>query len=286
MRVFIFGANGLLGKYIGAQFMESRIIPVQISRITHPDIEKKLENPEQFVETLGVTSEDFVINSLGITRHRIERKASGSDSNSVELLNSRLPHVLGTISREQGAQVIQIGTDCVFSGLKGNYVENDSYDALDIYGRSKALGESAPDINVIRASFVASSGGRGPQLWDWVKNQEPNAVIRGYSNVFWNGVSAKVLAQLLEAIVKNRVPFFGTQHLVPANHVSKDQLVRLIAAAEGRKDIKVESMEVKQAKNMTLSTENESMNRELWKLIGFNHPPTIEELILEDSGSI
>jgi dTDP-4-dehydrorhamnose reductase len=286
MRIFILGANGLLGSQIEAQFIESGLNLVHVSRRTFPDIEQELMNPDQFVQSLGAEKQDYIINALGVTRHRIGKKAPGANLSAVHQINSKLPFALGELSQKQGTKVIQIGTDCVFSGNKGDYVESDVYDAFDIYGHSKAIGESAPGIEVIRASSVAPSGGRGPQLWDWVKNQEQDSTISGYSDVFWNGVTAKIHAQLLVEIVKRRFPMAGTQHLVPANQISKDQLVRLIARVEGRNDINVQSMEVEQAKNMTLSTENESMNRELWKLIGFNQPPTIEELILEDSGSI
>lgn len=286
MNVFILGANGLLGKNIEAQFLESGLSTVHISRKTVSNIEQELKNPNEFAHSLGTTKEDLIINALGVTRHRIEINAPGADLVSVEQINSRLPFALGSLSQEHGTKVLQIGTDCVFSGEKGNYVESDVYDANDVYGQSKAIGESAAGIGVIRASSVAPSGDRGRQLWDWVKNQERDSTISGYSNVFWNGVTAKVHARLLVEIVKNQFPIEGTQHFVPANQISKDQLVRLIAKTEGRNDIEVQSIEVKQAKNMTLSTENESINRELWKLIGFNQPPTIEELILEDSGSI
>ena len=286
MSTFILGANGLLGRHIAARFDDSGLIFHNVSRRTVPNIEQQLLNPDEFVWSLGANSEDFIINALGVTRHRIERRTLGADPNSVDLINSGLPLALGRLSRAQGTKVIQVGTDCVFSGKKGDYVESDAYDASDLYGHSKAIGESAPGINVIRASSIAASGDRGLQLWDWVRNQDRGATIRGYSNVLWNGVTAMVHARLLVEIVKNRFPLSGTQHLVPANQITKDQLVRLIATAENRNDIQVLSSELQQTKNMTLSTENESMNLELWKLIGFNRPPTIEELILEGSGSI
>lgn len=286
MRIFILGANGVLGNHIMSNFLEARKNPIDISRRTVPTIKQKLTNPEAFVESLGIKKDDVVINALGVTRHRIERNWPGADLDSVELMNSRLPFALGTLSQEKGARVIQIGTDCVFSGEKGAYVESDPYDASDPYGLSKAVGESAPGICVIRSSSVGPSGSRGPQLWDWVKNQAPNSEIPGYSNVFWNGVTFRVHARLLNAIVTKQFPLLATQHLVPANSVSKDNLVRLIAKSEGRDDIVVKSSDVAQARDMTLSTDNESMNCELWSLIGFRQPPSIEELILKNSSSI
>lgn len=286
MKVFIFGANGLLGKHIEGQFIESGIRSIHVSRKTHPTIEQEIKNPHQFVRSIGATGTDWIINAMGLTRHRINAMGPGSDFNLIEQINAKLPFALGEFSEEKGTKIVQIGTDCVFSGKRGDYVESDVLDASDIYGRSKAIGESAPGIDVIRASSVAPSRGSGPQLWDWVKNQERDSSISGYSNVFWNGVTATVHARVLVEIVKNRFSMEGAQHLVPADQVSKDELVRLIAKAENRNDIKVHSTEIDQAKNMTLSTENESKNRELWNMIGFSQPPTIEQLIMEESGTI
>ena len=259
---------------------------VPISRHTFSNLEQQLKNPMKFVQKLGANKGDYIVNALGVTRHRIESGAPGADPESVDLANSQLPLALGRIAEDIDCKVIQIGTDCVFSGQKGNYTEVDHYDAEDTYGKSKVIGEAAPGIEVVRASFVGPTGSPSPYLWDWVQHQKPNAKISGYSNVFWNGVTAEIHARLAVAIAKNRYPLRGTQHLVPANQVSKGQLVRLIADASGRNDISVEPTQVENPKNMTLSTQNESVNRELWKLISFEEVPTIEELILKDSGSI
>ena len=42
-------------------------------------------------------------------------------------------------------KVIQIATDCVFDGLKGNYTEDDKHNAIDVYGKTKSLGEVSAD---------------------------------------------------------------------------------------------------------------------------------------------
>lgn len=286
MRFFVLGSNGLLGKHIMIQAGKAEFDTVPISRHTVPDLEQQMKDPLKFVQKLEANKGDFIVNALGVTRHRIENKAPGADSESVDLVNTQLPLALGRLAEDIGFKVIQIGTDCVFSGQKGNYTEVDYYDAEDVYGKSKAIGEEAPGIEVVRASFVGPTGSTSPYLWDWVQHQKANAKISGYSNVFWNGVTAEIHARLAVAIAKNHYPLEGTQHLVPANQVSKGQLVRLIADASGRNDITVEPTQVENPKNMTLSTQNESVNRELWKLISFEEVPTIEELILKDSGSI
>lgn len=286
MRFFVLGSNGLLGKHVINQAQKTNLDTVPISRHTIVNFDEQMKNPMKFVEKLEAKKGDFIVNALGVTRHRIKSGAPGADSESVGLVNSQLPLALGRIAEDIGFKVLQIGTDCVFSGVRGHYKEVDHYDSRDIYGMSKAIGEAAPGIAVVRASFVGRTRSSSPYLWDWVEHQEPNAKLSGYSNVFWNGVTAEIHASLAVAIAQNRYPIEGTQHLVPANIVSKEKLVRLIAHASGRNDISIQPTVVDNPINMTLSTLNESANKELWQLVSFNQVPTIEELILKDSGSI
>ncbi len=287
MRIFILGANGLLGRYIVSEAKNKDLDVVPISRESMPYIEKQLLSPIEFVRNLQIKPADYVVNALGVTRHRIERGDKGADIDSVDRINNQLPHALGEVASETGFKVIQIGTDCVFSGHRGDYLETDTYDATDVYGRSKALGESAPGITVIRASSVGGGGERfGYQLWDWVENQEPNSVLKGYSNVYWNGVTAETHAKLLTSIVKSNFPIEGTQHLVPANQVSKGELVQLIAQSSGREDLTITPTDVSEPKNLTLATNNAALNRELWSLAGYPSIPSIEQLFNQNLGSI
>ena len=54
-----------------------------------------------------------------------------------------------------GARVLQIATDCVYSGAQGAYVETDLHDALDVYGKTKSLGEcQEPNVYHLRCSII------------------------------------------------------------------------------------------------------------------------------------
>ena len=286
MRLFILGANGLLGRHIQAEAQSQNVDYTPISRESMPDIENQLSNPNQFVRDLKLASTDVVINALGVTRHRIERGDPGADLDSVEKINTQLPQALGEQAIETGFKVIQIGTDCVFSGERGNYLEDDPYDATDVYGRSKGIGESAPGLTVIRASFVGPSGFKSPYLWDWVEHQEPGARLNGYSNVFWNGVTAEIHAKVSVSVAFQGFPMEGTQHLVPEGQLSKGELVGLLAKASGRFDLGINPVEVETPKNLTLSTKNPSRNSALWELIGYPSTPSIEKLFHQNLGSI
>ena len=76
---------------------------------------------------------DAVINCVGV----VKQLAAAKDPIASITINSLFPHVVARLA----PRVIQISTDCVFSGSKGRYREEDVSDAKDLYGRSKYLGE-------------------------------------------------------------------------------------------------------------------------------------------------
>src|SRR6185295_12344289 len=78
-----------------------------------------------------------VVNCIGIVKQRPE---SEDAIVSIEV-NSLMPHRLGLACRAAGARLIHLSTDCVFTGERGRYSETDRADAVDLYGRSKLLGE-------------------------------------------------------------------------------------------------------------------------------------------------
>ena len=80
---------------------------------------------------------EAVVNAVGIVKQRPTAKELIP---SIEI-NALFPHKLAELCKASGARMIHVSTDCVFSGRKGNYQEDDPSDAEDLYGRTKYLGE-------------------------------------------------------------------------------------------------------------------------------------------------
>ena len=68
---------------------------------------------------------DVVINCAGLTKHKPD-----AENPLLSLpINTLMPHRLAGLCKLVGARMIHVSTDCVFSGDKGNYVEEDITDA-------------------------------------------------------------------------------------------------------------------------------------------------------------
>ena len=198
MRIFLLGANGILGTAIQSVVAQSKyeILPVTGSQMRQAGV---MNNPYVFLESLELNPQDVVINASGITKHSpgVEVPAP-----HMFLINSTFPHLLGKLAEAIGCRVVQPGTDCVFAGHKGLKSEKSFHDATDLYGVSKSLGEVASRaVTIVRSSFVgftpfATSG----QLGDWLASHPPESNVQGYTNHLWSGVPVKVLAHVLAGV--------------------------------------------------------------------------------------
>lgn len=280
----ILGATGMLGSSF-LNFSKVEVDSMLFSSRQHQLPQGKwfhFETRDSF-EKLGeldLNQEDLVVNCIGIIKSKIDSNNHRSVREALEV-NSIFPLRLADYAETRGFRVLQIATDCVFSGSTGFYTENSEHDALDVYGRTKSLGEVlSPNFMNLRVSIIGPEIGSGSSLVEWVRNQPKNGVITGFQDHLWNGVTSFNFAQLALGIFKARLFRSGTYHLVPKDYVTKDELVRLIAARLERNDLRVESGNSGHAVNRTLATSDNNFNNLMWTAAGFDSPPTIGDMVM------
>ena len=170
----------------------------------------------------------------------------------------------------------------MYSVNTGHYLETDAHDAEDVYGKTKSLGEVvSKNVMHIRVSTIGREIGRSTLLLEWVLSHPQGAAIPGYTDHFWNGVTTNHFAKVVRGIIESDGFESGLSHLVPANELSKAELVQQIASAFGRSDLIVKETATGKPINRTLSTTNPDFNRRLWVAAGYPEIPTIEQLIAE-----
>ena len=285
--VAVLGTTGMLGNSVVQEFakFDGELIGSARNKQTDERLAKSFlldansnDLPKPLVE-LGES--DFVINCVGVIKPYIDDNSASSRKNAL-LINGLFPYLLEALATERGFKVIQIATDCVFSGIKGNYVETDFHDAVDVYGKSKSMGE-VPSANMmnLRASIIGPEVGRSTSLFEWVRNQPQNARIQGYSDHHWNGVTAASFAKICKGIVESQGFIAGVQHLIPGDTVTKSQLVNHIASKTNRRDIEIVDSPSGTATDRTLATANSAQNLKLWTNAGYKTIPNIFDLVDE-----
>jgi dTDP-4-dehydrorhamnose reductase len=231
---------------------------------------------EQFLAQ--VSEGDYVINCIGLVKARIDDSSRASREKAVAL-NAEFPSRLAAMAEAKDLRVIQMATDCVYSGNASAHTESAPHDAHDVYGKTKSLGEvPSPAVMNIRVSVI----GRGTQgLYHWVASQPGGASIQGYTDHIWNGISSASYGRILVGLVAHSLFKAGVQHIVPADSVNKDALVRLIASHESREDLQISATKSGKAVDRTLATVNPDFNQKLWAAAGYLAIPTIAQLVAE-----
>ena len=168
-----------------------------------------------------------VVNAVGIVKQRPESEEALI---SIEV-NSLLPHRLALACKNIGAQLVHLSTDCVFSGKRGAYRETDVPDPLDVYGRSKLLGEVAGDGAItLRTSMIGRGLTRKEGLIDWFLAQR--APIQGYRNAIFSGLTTRELGRVISTVIEKHPKAAGLYH-VSAQPISKFDLLTKFRARLG-----------------------------------------------------
>ena len=295
MKVVILGASGMLGSMVAEWFSRQAAFDTAATvrtpalaeewRRRVPSVEWRVLDAES-VEAPGIADAlggaVWAVNAIGVIKPYIH------DDNAAEVeravcVNALFPHLLARAAEATGCRVLQIATDCVYSGAKGGYVEADKQDALDVYGKTKSLGEVwSGSVFHLRASIIGPEPKAHVSLLDWFLGQKKDAAVNGFTNHQWNGVTTLHFARLCHGIITHE---FGAlphlQHAVPTGSISKAELLQCFAREYGRGDVRISPVEAKTVIDRTLATSDAELNRRLWALSGYATPPSVPEMIAE-----
>lgn len=293
-KVIILGSTGMLGWIVLDSFVSSGDFDL-VATYRNEDEAKPLEQAYQAVEFRRLDAEkttvaelvkvlegvEWVVNAIGVIKPYIHDDNPDEVTRAIRV-NALFPHLLGEAAGSVGAKVVQIATDCVYSGEKGGYIETDLHDALDVYGKTKSLGESYQGgVYNIRCSIIGPERKGHLSLMDWFLGQENGAELNGFTNHQWNGVTTLQFARLCQGVIKNNISLSHIQHVVPTSLISKYDLLKTFAKEFGRTDITINATEAPKVIDRTLSTQDTGLNLQMWKAAGYDQPPTVEEMVAE-----
>ena len=282
MKTLILGANGMLGS-MTERVLSKKMEMTVLSTSSHGNGASFSFNvlTDSIDDLVSEVKPDYIVNAIGVIKPRIDEKDTHSVFEAVSI-NSAFPHLLNKVAEKYNAFVIQIATDCVYSGKEGNYNENSLHDPLDVYGKSKSLGEvNSENFLNIRASIIGPEVGRSQSLLEWFKGQDESLRLKGFSNHMWNGVTTLQFAKVCASLISEEAKIYGIFHFVPANMISKYDLLQSLNReyCGGTRDI--ESVIVNPAVDRTLSTIFHETNKTLWSLAGYQNIPTVGEMVKE-----
>jgi dTDP-4-dehydrorhamnose reductase len=284
-KVLVLGATGMLGSACYRVLSEGSNLSTEGTSRTSDKLLRQMDAGDlnQVRKLFSEIEPDYVVNCIGIIKPHISESDSASIRRAISI-NSEFPIFLADLASTANFKVIQIATDCVYSGKKGNYTEIDQHDATDVYGKTKSLGE-VPSENFLhlRASIIGPELGRSTSLLEWFRSQPKGSQLNGFEDHIWNGVTTYQFAKLARGIIENESELSGTRHIVPANRVSKYELLNIFSNVYDRGDIQISKITSSNFIDRTLETENEDLNLEIWNMGGYTSLPTIDEMVREQA---
>ena len=236
-RVLVLGGTGMLGHKLWQVLSPRMDTHVTVRTSERAVAAASVLDPDRTV--VGVSAEafetvqravasvrpDVVLNCIGI----VKQAPAARDAIASISINSLFPHRLAALCRTEGARLIQISTDCVFSGRVGRYTEDDLPDPVDLYGRSKLLGEVADgDCLTVRTSMIGRELAGTNGLLEWFLAQEGS--VRGFRRAIFSGLTTQALARILAVVVRDHRGLNGIRHVASAP-ISKFHLLCMLKDA-------------------------------------------------------
>lgn len=241
MKVLVLGASGMLGNAMLRTLAEDSAVDVfgtarsaSVRRYFSPELGEQIlagidvENVDSLVRVLAEVKPQVVINCIGL----VKQLAEADDPMTALPINALLPHRLAQLCALGGARLVHVSTDCVFSGTRGNYHESDPSDALDLYGKSKFLGEVYyPHAITLRTSIIGHELASAHGLVGWFLAEQGS--VKGYARAIFTGLPTVELARVVRDVILPRPELFGL-YQVASVPISKLELLRLVAEVYGK----------------------------------------------------
>jgi len=211
-RILVLGGSGMLGHRlveglggehdVTAAFRDASrwracplLQPERVTMLAGLDVRRL----DSVVETVAAARPQVIVNAVGIIK---QLDAAHDPVQAIEV-NALLPHRLAALAREAGARLVHFSTDCVFSGRHGGYTESDIPDPVDLYGRSKLLGEVAGENAVtLRTSIIGRELRNTSGLLEWFLANRGRRV-RGYRRVVYSGITTREAARVVSRVVRD-----------------------------------------------------------------------------------
>jgi dTDP-4-dehydrorhamnose reductase len=244
-RVLVLGASGMLGSTLFRAFCRDPLFQTygsirEASFKQHfaPELydalipNVHLDGESGLLSAFAIAKPDVVINCIGI----IKQLPNANDHLESLAINATLPHRLAKYCDVTGARLVHFSTDCVFSGKRGRYKEEDFPDAYDLYGRTKYLGEVSYENSItLRTSIIGHELNRSKSLVDWFLSQ--SGEVKGFTKAIFSGLPTIEVMRVVKEYVIPNPTLSGLFHL-SVDPINKYDLLNLIASTY-RKAIKI-----------------------------------------------
>jgi len=222
-RLLITGGSGLLGSSLVS--LAPKGYKVFATYRTNPPkgavaLKAEMNDSELLRKTIETIRPKLVIHTTAAT----DIEWCEMHPNEAHFVNVAATDVLASASTSIGAKFIYISTDSVFDGTKGWYKEDDHTNPLNVYSKTKLVGErmaaNYDNSLIIRTTFYGFSHFAAKESFvpKIVRRLRQNMTIRAATDVINNPLIVSKLSESIYALFEKGVT--GTYHVASSNAMS------------------------------------------------------------------
>ena len=273
--------TGFLGSYLLRELNNSNIqaYGTSFNQITQAKYKVDIRNIDSIEKCVLRLKPDTIINCAA----NVDLDFLEKNEKEAIAINAIGAKNLALVTKQNDIRLIHISTDGVFDGKKGNYSEEDVPKPINVYGKSKLMGEELIKENsnnyvIIRTNFYGYNE-QGKHLLNWVLTTlKQKKQMIGFNDILFTPLEISNLCMMIKEIsIKN---IHGIIHLASDKTISKYQFANEVAKIFqlDKNLVKKGSIEdsqliAKRPKNTSLS------NKKAKKLVSEHIIPLNESLI-------
>ncbi len=228
-KVLVIG-QGFLGNYIVNECVQNEIqvIGTHFNANFNDKLKMDIRDINSIYDCVTKIRPDLIVNCASDIKIDYLEK----NSNNAFSINANGAKNVATVANKHGIRLAHISTDSVFDGTRGMYSEEDTPNPINVYAKSKLLGEQLVKENsnnhvIIRTNFYGINQNKN-FLFNWIlKNLQQNVSITGFTDVIFTPLEISNLSKMILEI--STMDYNGIIHLASDEILSKYEFALKIA---------------------------------------------------------
>jgi len=221
---------GFLGSHIFSHLkeLEREVVATNFKKISSQIRKLDITDLDSVAKCVSFVNPDLVINcAANVQIDYLEKNQELAFS-----INAYGAENVAKACEGRGIRLIHISSDAVFDGKRELYQEEDNPNPVNVYGKSKLLGENliqklSKNYVIIRTNMYGYNPD-GRFLFNWILNSlRENKEIVGFHDVIFNPIEISNLSKLI--IKVGDTSFNGILHLGSDDVINKLQFALQIA---------------------------------------------------------
>ena len=222
--------SGFLGGNIVNEFRnnEIQVIGTNYNKNSNDEIHFDITNVDSIISCVKKYSPQVIINcAANVNVDDLENNEKLAFS-----INAYGAENIARVCKNNKIRLLHISSDAVFDGKKGMYVEEDVTNPVNIYAKSKILGEKLISKNlenyvIIRTNFYGFHK-QDKFLFNWILSKlKNNERFPGFNDVFFNPLEVTNLSKMIYELSEKN--FCGILHLSSDEIFSKFEFATKIS---------------------------------------------------------